>query len=83
MLSDTQPCYESIMWGRCLAWYDASLGRWRSLVRIRPTPYFREYFHTDVTELLYPTLSKVRTGRKEPTLWQQELRSAKEQDFIG
>ena len=40
MLSDTQLCYESIMWGRCLAWYDASLGRWRSLVRIRPTPYF-------------------------------------------
>ena len=26
--------------GRCLAWYDASLGRWRSLVRIRPTPLF-------------------------------------------
>src|SRR5699024_6971787 len=24
--------------GRCLAWYDASLGRWRSLVRIRPVP---------------------------------------------
>jgi hypothetical protein len=24
--------------GRCLAWQDASLGRWRSLVRIRPTP---------------------------------------------
>jgi hypothetical protein len=27
-------------WGRCLAWYDASLGRWSSPVRIRPTPYF-------------------------------------------
>jgi hypothetical protein len=26
--------------GRCLAWYDASLGRWRPLVRIRPTPLF-------------------------------------------
>lgn len=25
--------------GRCLAWYDASLGRWRPLVRIRPTPH--------------------------------------------
>ena len=25
-------------WGRCLAWYDASLGRWSSPVRIRPTP---------------------------------------------
>jgi hypothetical protein len=24
--------------GRCLAWQDASLGRWRSLVRIRPAP---------------------------------------------
>ena len=27
-----------VEWGRCLAWYDASLGRWRSLVRIRPVP---------------------------------------------
>jgi hypothetical protein len=24
--------------GRCLAWYDASLGRWRPPVQIRPTP---------------------------------------------
>ena len=24
--------------GRCLAWYDASLGRWSSPVQIRPTP---------------------------------------------
>jgi hypothetical protein len=24
--------------GCCLAWYDASLGRWRSSVQIRPTP---------------------------------------------
>ena len=29
---------EPLIWGRCLAWYDASLGRWRPPVQIRPAP---------------------------------------------
>ena len=30
--------YSKTLGGRCLAWYDASLGRWSSPVQIRPTP---------------------------------------------